>query len=113
MKKTIILAIFANLLTTHVFADGDDDSGLSYDDKLQSCSACHGPDGDQPLAPDYPILAGQYADYLESSLKSYRDGRRNNPIMAMQVQMLNLTDEDIRRLSAHFASKRGLSTLAD
>ena len=113
MKKTIILAIFANLLMTYVFADGDDDSGLSYDDKLQSCSVCHGPNGDQPLAPDYPILAGQYADYLESSLKSYRDGRRNNPIMAMQVQMLNLTDDDIRRLSAHFASKRGLSTLAD
>ena len=111
MKKTIILVIFANLLAMHVFAN--EDSGLSYDDKLQSCSVCHGPDGDQPLAPDYPILAGQYADYLESSLKSYRDGRRANPIMAMQVQMLNLSDEDIRRLSAHFASKQGLSNLAN
>ncbi len=111
MKKTIILAIFANFLTVHVFAA--EESGLSYDDKLQSCSVCHGPNGDQPLAPDYPVLAGQYADYLESSLKSYRDGRRTNPIMTMQVQMLNLSDQDISRLSAHFASKQGLSKLAD
>ena len=90
-----------------------DDSGLSFEDKLQACAACHGENGDKPLAPDYPILAGQYADYLEASLKAYRSGRREHAIMSMQVEALGLTDSDIERLSAHFARQPGLKSLGE
>jgi cytochrome c553 len=90
-----------------------DDSGFSFEDKLASCSACHGANGDKPLAPDYPVLAGQYKDYLEQALKAYRSGRRQNPIMTMQVEMLKLSDSDIQRLAAHFSSKTGLKDLSE
>lgn len=89
------------------------DDGLSYEDKLAACAACHGENGDKPLAPDYPILAGQYADYLAAALEAYRSGRRDHPIMKMQVEALELTSADIKRLSAHFASKPGLASLAE
>ncbi|MGR8918294.1 MAG: c-type cytochrome [Gammaproteobacteria bacterium] len=94
-------------------AEEADDSGLTYEDKLASCAACHGENGDKPLAPDYPMLAGQHQDYLESALQAYRSGRRQHPIMNMQVETLGLTDRDIERLAAHFASKEGLTSVGE
>lgn len=93
--------------------DDEDDLSFSYEDKLQSCAACHGENGDKPLAPDYPVLAGQYQDYLAEALQAYKSGRRQHPIMNQQVEILGLTDEDIERLAAHFASKPGLTNLGD
>ena len=84
---------------------------MSFDDKLKACGACHGEEGNKPLAPDYPMLAGQHADYIAQALKNYRDGRRNHPIMSMQVKALGLTDEDIGKLAQYFSSKQGLQTL--
>ncbi len=75
----------------------------------QLCAACHSPDGSQPL-PGNPKLAGQYADYLEITLKGYRSGERPNPIMAGMAAAL--TDEDIANLAAWFSSQSGLTVLA-
>ena len=86
-------------------------NGLSYDDKLKACGACHGEKGDKPLAADYPMLAGQHADYIVESLKHYRDGRRNHPIMNMQVKALGLTDEDMVKMGQYFSAQAGLQTL--
>ncbi|MGE3774336.1 MAG: cytochrome c [Gammaproteobacteria bacterium] len=86
--------------------------GGNFEQKLAACGACHGEKGDKPLAPDYPILAGQKADYLSAALRHYRDGRRNNPIMGAQVQALQLTDDDIVKLGEYFAQQSSpLSTL--
>src|SRR5690606_40460542 len=40
----------------------------------QSCIDCHGAEGNAPIDPSYPVIAGQYADYLGHSLQTYRDG---------------------------------------
>jgi len=37
--------------------------------KSQTCAACHGPDGNTPMTPEFPKLAGQPADYLEKALR--------------------------------------------
>jgi cytochrome c553 len=68
----------------------------------QTCVACHGNDGNGIL-PEYPNLAGQHADYLETSLKGYRSGQRKNAVMAGMAALL--TDADIREL-AHYYSKQ-------
>ncbi len=104
-------ALFALTCVGASANDDSDDSGLAYEDKLQACGACHGENGDKPLAPDYPILAGQHPSYLEAALKAYRSGRRDHPIMQMQVEALGLTDSDIARLAAYFGSKPGLKGL--
>jgi cytochrome c553 len=89
--------------------DADDDEiQLSYEEKLDACAACHGPNGAEPLAPTYPKIAGQHASYLEHALKSYRSGRRNNAIMMSQAQLLELTDADIKKLAKHFSKQSGL-----
>lgn len=70
-----------------------------------TCVACHGNDG-VGITPDYPTLAGQHADYLERTLRDYKSGSRKNAIMAGFVTAL--TDEDIKTISAYFASQTGL-----
>lgn len=69
----------------------------------QACVDCHGEGGNAPLAPDYPKLGGQYADYLAHSLQMYRDGDRDDPLMAQQAK--GLTDQQIADLAAYFAAQ--------
>ena len=88
-------------------------SGMSYEQKLQACSTCHGKNGDEPLVPEYPVLAGQYQDYLANSLRAYKDGRRQHPVMNIQMKVLGLTDSDIKRLSQYFSSRKGLNGLGE
>ena len=70
------------------------------------CAACHGPDGNTPLMPDYPKLGGQHADYLAATLKKYKNGKRANPIMMGMAA--TLSDEDILNVAAYFAAQKGL-----
>ena len=84
-------------------ASGDASVGKK---KSTPCQACHGPEGVSP-SPDFPNLAGQYADYLETAMRHYRAGKRKNPIMAEQVK--NLSDRDMMDLAAYYASLRALS----
>jgi cytochrome c553 len=74
-------------------------------EKAAVCAACHGEGGNKPLAPDYPKIAGQPADYLVKALKDYKSGKRKNPLMAPQAQ--NLSKQDMRDLAAYFASQPG------
>lgn len=76
----------------------------------QSCIDCHGAEGNAPIDPSYPVIAGQYADYLGHSLQTYRDGSRDHVMMSMQAK--GLTDQQIADLSAYFASRQSsLTTL--
>ncbi|MEG3593144.1 MAG: c-type cytochrome [Pseudomonadota bacterium] len=78
---------------------GDADQGKS---KSATCSACHGSEGNSAAA-DYPKLAGQHASYLASTLRAYRDGSRENAIMAGLAAVLS--DEDIADLSVYYATQ--------
>lgn len=75
--------------------------------KSATCVACHGEDG-RGIAPNFPVLAGQHADYLVHSLKQYRNGERNNALMAPMAT--GLSDDDIADLAAYYAAMRGLKT---
>lgn len=67
--------------------------------KATTCIACHGKDGIS-IADTYPNLVGQKEKYLISSLKAYKSGERNNPMMKPMV--MALSDADIENLAAHF-----------
>jgi cytochrome c553 len=68
----------------------------------QVCQACHGLDGNSPIA-DNPKLGGQYPDYLAKALRDYQSGLRKNPIMAGFVD--KLTKQEIENLAAYYASQ--------
>lgn len=70
--------------------------------KIKTCATCHG-EGGVSTAPAFPIIAGQYQDYLVHALQAYRDGGRSNPIMAAQVQ--GLTDDQIEALAAYYSAQ--------
>ena len=100
LNQWAAILILTGISCTAAFA-GDANAGK---EKSLTCQACHGVDG-LGIDPQYPILAGQYADYLEHSLRSYRDGTRNNAIMAGFAT--TLTDEDIADLSAYYSELPG------
>ena len=73
-----------------------------------ACAACHGPQGNKPVTPDTPRLAGQQYDYLVQALSDYRKGVRENPVMGAMAKPL--TDKDIRELASYYSKQPGLTT---
>ena len=109
IKKAVpgVTLAAAVLISPMAFA-GDAEAGK---EKALTCEACHGADG-LGTNPMYPVLAGQYEDYLIHALKAYRDGSRKNAIMAGLAAPLS--DEDIKDLAAYYASMpNALHTLPD
>ncbi|MBL36964.1 MAG: cytochrome C [Xanthomonadales bacterium] len=101
----ILTAIMATSSLAHA-AGGDYRRGL---EKSQVCQSCHGRTGNESLQPSYPRLAGQHEDYLVHALKSYRDGSRQNAVMAGFAG--NLSDQDIADLAAWYSRQEGLQDL--
>jgi cytochrome c553 len=83
-------------------ARGSEESGKAK--AAQVCAACHGPDGNKPSAPDQPVLAGQYYDYLVKALSDYKSGQRTNAIM--KGFTAPLSKQDIEDLASWFASQK-------
>jgi cytochrome c553 len=75
----------------------------------QVCASCHGKDGNTPIDPSYPKLAGQYRDFLERALLDYRSEARKNAIMVAQAKQLSRAD--INNLAAYYASLPGSLTV--
>ena len=71
----------------------------------QVCAACHGKDGNSPVDPSYPRLAGQHQDYLRQALLDYHSDSRKNAIMGAQAKAL--TKKEIGDLAAYYASLPG------
>lgn len=69
----------------------------------QSCVDCHGAEGNAPIDPTYPLLGGQYTDYLAHALKAYRAGDRQHALMTAQAAVLS--DQDISDLSSYFSTR--------
>jgi cytochrome c553 len=74
----------------------------------QTCVACHGADGAKTVAPDYPILAGQQADYIVHALKDYKSGKRKNPIMAGIIT--GVDEKDFPAIAQFFSRQQALCT---
>lgn len=98
MKLLMATAAAFALLSTPTFAAGDADAGKA---KSAVCAACHGAEGVSAID-IYPNLAGQKEGYLASQLQHFRDGERDNAIMAPMAKPLS--DDDIADLAAYYAS---------
>lgn len=74
----------------------------------QTCVACHGADGAKTVAPDYPKLAGQPADYIVHALKDYKSGKRKNPIMAGIIS--GVDEKDFQAIADFFSKQQAVCT---
>ena len=97
LTSSIALALL--LVSGVASAKGDAEAGKT---KSAPCAACHGPDGNAGIDPQYPRLAGQYRDYLVQALHEYKKGDRKNPIMGGFAA--TLSDQDILDLAEYFST---------
>jgi len=98
LYPTLSLLLFVSAST---MASGDPKAG---EIKSYTCTGCHGIPGYNNAYPTYsvPKIGGQNYEYLVTALKSYRDGERKHS--TMQLQASSLSDQDIKDISAYFAS---------
>jgi len=65
-----------------------------------ACTGCHGPAGAGVGAARFPRIAGQHAQYLDSTLKNFRAGARaNDPNGMMRDVAGRMSDEEIAAVS--------------
>lgn len=65
------------------------------------CAACHGVDGNSPIAQN-PKIAGQFPEYTVKQLQEFKDGKRPSPIMRPFAQQLS--EQDMVNIAAFLAS---------
>ncbi|MGH9578995.1 MAG: c-type cytochrome [Terriglobales bacterium] len=102
-----IVASLALPLCLHAADIGDPARGQSLAGKI--CAACHGADGNSPLVVN-PVLAAQHPEYLYKQLQNFKSGERKNAVMMGMVA--NLSDEDMRNLSAFYAAQKAKDAAA-
>lgn len=63
---------------------------------VPACTGCHGAAGDGLGLAKFPRISGQHAQYMESTLKDFRAGKRaNDPNGMMQGVAARMTDAEI------------------
>lgn len=100
--RALLIAAAALALCGNAVAGGNPANGKAIAVKV--CAACHGVDGAKPVAPENPILAGQYSDYLVKALSDYKSGKRANPVMKVFADPLK--KKEIEDLAAWFSSQK-------
>jgi len=92
-----ILMLILFMLSSQVFASADPAIGKT---KAIICFGCHGVDGNNNNS-DYPILAGQGADYLSKQLFDFKTGARKEEHMSSMVEAISKSD--IPHIAAYFS----------
>jgi len=73
---------------------------------VPACAACHGPAG-AGIPAQYPRLSGQFAEYIDTQMKAFRDGvRKNDPNSMMRTIAIKMTDPEIKAVSDYAAGLR-------
>jgi len=82
---------------------------------LPACAGCHGPSG-AGIPAQYPRIGGQFAEYIEAQLKTFREGaqasnprdnaRANDPNKMMRMVAIKMTDTEIKAVSDYVAGLR-------
>jgi len=112
MKHLSVIALLVVLTATssaHAQAPRQGDAAKGRPIAESVCAACHGVDGNSPM-PVNPSLAGQHASYLYKQLADFKAGRRKNA--AMSAMVANLSNDDLRNLSAYFAVQKPMAGAA-
>jgi cytochrome c553 len=111
MKKLLASAVICGAFFATGAHAADIDNGRAIVQR-SNCAACHGAGLNQPISPEYPKLAGQYADYIFFALRAYQVGGTGSPLFGranaiMQAQVQSLSENDLRDIAAYIQSLPG------
>jgi cytochrome c553 len=87
--------------------DGSVEAGRA---KSATCAACHGVDGNS-VTPDWPMLAGQHANYIVKQLRAFKEGERTDVTMKPFADMLS--EQDMLDVAAYFEAQKPTPKGAD
>jgi cytochrome c553 len=88
-----------NPLGKKIYLTGNLDTGVP------ACTGCHGPDGNGNPQALFPQFNGQYAAYLEKTLKDFKTGARgNDPNGMMRAIAARLSEEEISAVADYISS---------
>ncbi|GHT90854.1 cytochrome c [Betaproteobacteria bacterium] len=91
------------LLAPMMATAAEPDGAKLYAEK--TCTACHGQQGNKPLLPVYPKIAGQNAAYLDQQMKDIKSGARKNANSAAMQGIMHLVNEqEIAALAKYIAT---------
>ena len=118
IKKLLLLSLLVSSFSIFAAASGDiaeakpmkrgdADKGSKL---IGTCVACHGVDGNSVVG-QWPTLAGQRESYLFEQLEHIRDEER--VIAVMKGLLNNYSDDDLRDVSAFYASQKTKVSQAD
>ena len=87
-----------NALGQKIYLTGNLETGVP------ACTGCHGPDGKGNPQAVFPQVNGQYAAYLEKTLKDFKTGARgNDPNGMMRSIAARLSEEEISAVADYIA----------
>lgn len=72
--------------------------------QIPACAGCHSPNG-AGIPAQYPRLAGQFSEYTEAQLVSFRQGARKNSAQ-MAAIAARMSDTEVKAVSDYIAGLR-------
>lgn len=122
MKRLLLPSLMAALMAVVAVANANEPAKAAYKGDAAKgqaigasiCAACHNPDGNSTIAAN-PKLAGQNADYLYKQMTNFKsiDGKQPERVNAIMNGMIApFNDEQLRDLSAYFASQKQKGEIA-
>ena len=102
---TTLFALAVSSTTVASLAQDVKGNAVAGQGKNAMCIGCHGIKGYQASFPEVykvPMISGQSAKYLESSLHAYKKGERKHPTMRGIGE--TLSDQDIADLAAYYSA---------
>jgi len=74
------------------------------DKQVPACAGCHSPNG-AGIPAQYPRIASQHGDYLESQMNAFRAGTRTNSPQMMAIAA-RMSDAEIKAVTDYIAGLR-------
>ena len=114
---TAIFSVAVSFVTVSAMAQDMKGDAKAGESKNAMCIGCHGIKGYQASFPEIyrvPMISGQSAKYIISSLNAYKKGERKHPSMRGIAE--TLTDQDMADLAAYYSVSGvavGAAPLAD
>ena len=96
----VSLAFAFAINANSVAQSGDAEAGKQ---KSLACAACHGGDGNSPVA-QFPKIAEQVPGYITAQLAKFKSGERADPIMGGIVGALS--EQDMADLDAYYSRQQ-------
>jgi len=102
---TSVLMVFVASVTSVAYAQDAAGDAKAGETKIAMCIGCHGIKGYQASFPEVykvPMISGQNAGYIVSSLTAYQKGERKHP--TMRSIAASLTAKDMADIAAYYES---------